>query len=363
MNFKTVPDKIDLTPPKRIKFGIDPTYSRLHLGHLVPLRFIRKLKEQGHQITIVLGTFTAQLGDPSGRDATRPILDFQEVFNNANAIRGIVWDLIQPQSTVENHRHLDQIPLSTFLRHAAEFTLAHMMSRDGFREREANGQPIGLHELLYPVCQALDSLELNTEIEIGGQDQLFAFQLARQLQENHGFKPQDCILMPIINGTDGRKMSKSFGNCIWLDDNAYHIYGKVMSISDTTMTEWYPLLTDLQPLQHPMASKKQLAHDIATQLWGIDIASEAQRSFELTIQQGQAPEQIPVTHKLSLLPAVMEIRNCSKAEARRLVEQGAVTIDGLRTITECALQVGSVIKIGNRHFAKVDHDSPNSPMP
>jgi tyrosyl-tRNA synthetase len=353
MIYQTFPETIDLTPPKRIKFGIDPTYPRLHLGHFVPLRLIRELQQQGHHITIVLGTFTAQLGDPSGQDSTRPILKPIQVFDNANSIACLINKLLQTYNIWDNHQLHDHMTVPTFLRYAAEFTVAHMMSRNAFTERQAKGQSIGLHELLVPVCQGLDSLELNTEVEIGGQDQLFNFQIARQLQQNHKCRPQDCILLPIINGTDGRKMSKSLDNCIWLDDAPEEIYGKVMSISDAVMTEWYPLLTDKEAVAHPLLSKKQLAHSIVEQLWGIDLANQAQSHFELLIQSGGVPDDIPITTtKVSLLPAIMELRNCSKTEGRRLLEQGAVTIDGHKVNTECTLQPDSIIRVG-RHIVKV----------
>lgn len=357
MNYQTFPDNIDLTPSKRVKFGIDPTHHRLHLGHFVPLRLIRKLHQQGHQITIVLGTFTAQLGDPSGRDTTRPILSSQEVFQNADAIQQVIYRLLPLNYRIwENHNLHHHMGVPKFIRYTAEFTVAHMMSRNAFAARSENNHPIGVHELLVPICQGLDSLELATEIEIGGEDQLFNFQIARQLQENHKFKPQDCILLPIINGTDGRKMSKSLNNCIYLDDEPNDIYGKVMSIPDPVMDQWYPLLTDLLPLSHPMESKKQLAFDIVRQIGGEGQARQAEETFQQIIQNKQVPDDVMIVHLAGhnrLLNAVVLIRECSKTEAGRLIAQGGVRINDEKQTTDCELKPGQIIKIGNRHFGKV----------
>lgn len=337
-----------LESAKRIKFGIDPTFPRLHLGHLVPLRLVKKLQEQGHDITIVLGTFTAQLGDPSGCDHTRPVLTVDEVKTNADAIAVQVKKLLHPGfKFFENAKLHNKIKLPQFLRIAANFTVAHMLSRDGFRDRMAKQSAIALHELLVPICQGLDSVRLRTEIEIGGQDQLFNFQIARQLQAAMcpSDKPQICFMTPIIVGTDGRKMSKSLGNCVFLDEEPANMFGKIMSISDAVMEEWFCLLSDLHPVDHPMQSKKLLAHDIVRQLHSESDANQALDNFERTIQRKEAPETVKPIRATDLIGAVVELRACSKSEARRLIDSKAVKLsDGLN--------LGSIIRIG-RDIGKI----------
>lgn len=347
VNMFIFPNTADLTPCKRVKFGIDPTFPSLHLGHLVPLRQVRKMQEQGHIVHIVLGTFTAQLGDPSGRDATRPILSREEVEVNAQWIANQVNKVLTNSFTFFKNGDIhNTMQLPQFLRIASNFTLNHMTSRDGFQKRIVDGNPIALHELLVPICQGWDSVHLHTEIEIGGQDQLFNFQIARQLQEQQGQKPQACIMMPIINGTDGRKMSKSLGNCIFFEDVPADMFGKVMSISDEVMDEWFPLLSDLQPAEHPMQRKKQLAHDIVRQLHNEAQAGFAQEHFEKTIQRKEPPKDIKPINAKTLIDAVVELRGCSKSAARRLIDAGAVEFDD-------PLQTGSVIRVG-RHFGKIN---------
>lgn len=294
MQFQVFPQDGDISPPKRVKFGIDPTIDRLHLGHFIPLRLIRKLQKQGHQVTIVLGTFTAQLGDPSGRDSTRPILDEATTKRNAQAIMEQVKKLL-PQGFIFccNDNIHNNMRLPEFMGLVSKFTLAHLTSRNSFQQRIQNQQPIGMHELLVPLLQGWDSVALHTEIEVGGQDQLFNFQIARQLQELQGQPPQTCLMLPIINGTDGRKMSKSLGNCIFLDEPPRDIFGKVMSIPDTVMDEWFPLLTDREPLTHPMQSKKRLAYDIVQQLHDQPTADDCLLFFESTVQHKGLPDNIP----------------------------------------------------------------------
>lgn len=358
------PHDADLSPVKRVKFGIDPTFSRLHLGHFVPLRLVKKLAAQGHDITIVLGTFTAQLGDPSGRDTTRPILPAQEVEKNAEAIKDQVRKLLGieekfPRGSIKFFRNgvlHNNTKLPEFFKFVSQFTLAHMTSRNAFQDRIENGQSIALHELLVPILQGLDSVALKTEIEIGGQDQLFNFQIARQLQENDGQKPQACILLPIINGTDGRKMSKSLGNCIFLDEDPADIFGKVMSISDAVMSEWLPLFTDWKPEAdaNPMFVKKQLAFDIVQQIAGLEAAITAKNHFEEVVQNKQLPDDIPSITATDLLDAVVKMRQCSKTAARNLIGSGGVRVNNQKVV-DCTthLNEGEIVQAGKRNFAKI----------
>jgi tyrosyl-tRNA synthetase len=347
--FTLFPENSDLTPSKQVKFGIDPTFKRLHLGHMVPLRICKSFKQQ-HQVTIVLGTFTAQLGDSSGRDQTRPILDASAVESNSVAIEKQIRSFLGTGFLVHrNGNCFNHMKLGFFMNLASKFTVTHMLSRDSFQNRS-----VALHELLVPICQGWDSVNLKTEIEIGGQDQLFNFQIARKLQEMHGQKPQVCLMLPIINGTDGKKMSKSSNNCIFMDESPEEIFGKVMSISDKVMEEWFPLLTDCKPVDHPMESKKILAFDIVLQLYGKEKAVFAKDYFEKVIQYGEIPEnKLLVTAGMFLMDAIRHVRKCSKSEARRLMEQGAVSIDGFVTDRNDMLLSDQVVKVGKRDFIEV----------
>ena len=369
--FQTFPENADISPSKRVKFGIDPTFPRLHLGHLVPLRHVKEMMNLGHEITIVLGTFTAQLGDPSGRDTTRPILSEEEVGKNAEYIFVQIYKFLGEKNfssisekgkwtLCKNNWLHNQMRLPQFMKLVSKFTLSYMTSRNAFQERIANNQSIGLHELLVPVCQGWDSVALNAEIEVGGQDQLFNFQVARQMQLDEGKKPQACIMMPIINGTDGRKMSKSLGNCIFLDEDPKDIFGKVMSIPDSVMEEWFPLFTSftIDSTNDPMENKKKLAREIVTMLHSSEIAIEANQYFVDTIQNKELPEDIPEIQASTLLDAVLKIDKISKTAARKLIEAGAVR---LHTTTvpvkifdeKLVLESGQVIQCGKRRFARI----------
>lgn len=248
---KVFPEGADATKLRAIKFGIDPTFNRLHVGHLVPLAWLKRQRKR--DVTIILGTQTAQLGDPSGQEKTRPILDPFQVFANADSIRMQVQRILPFVRILEQ----DAIDGLALLEVASKFTVQRMMSRDGFERRES----VGVHELLVPVLQALDSVRLHTQVEIGGEDQLFNFDLTREVQKQFKQKPEVCLMFPIIRGTDGQKMSKSKDNCIWLDDP--QIKERIMSIPDDVMDEWLPLFSTSEEVpDHPKARKEFLAEEI-----------------------------------------------------------------------------------------------------
>jgi tyrosyl-tRNA synthetase len=342
----------------RVKFGIDPTFPRLHLGHLVPLRVVKKFQDNGHDVTIVIGTFTAQMGDPSGRDTTRPILTEEEVLNNASHITVMVRRILGHDIPIFNNGEasFNQMKVPDMMLLASKFTVQQMLARASFQTRMQNNNPLGLHELLVPILQGWDSVALKTEIEIGGQDQLFNFQIARFLQEQWGQKPQLSVLTPIINGTDGRKMSKSYNNCIWLDDDPVDVFGKVMSISDDVMREWIPLLSS-EPNEAavlgPMEEKMQLAWDITKQLYGQAEANAAWEHFTKTIVQKEVPKDIPFVQVDTLMQAIIAIRKCSKTEAKRLLAQGGVSVDGQKVDQDGSVCPGQVVKVGPRNFGRV----------
>lgn len=244
---KIFPEHANVHNLVRTKFGIDPTFNRLHIGHLVPLAWLKK--QEKRDVTIVLGTITARLGDPSGQDTTRPILSKFQVEQNAEAIRKQVKRVLPFVRLVEQA----ELSATQLLEISSHFSVSKVMSRDGFKKRES----IGLHELSVPILQAMDSVVLQTQLEVGGEDQLFNFQLTRDVQVLHNQKPEACLMFPIIRGTDGEKMSKSKDNCIWLDDP--QIGRRILSISDEVMDEWFPLFCDDEPNQHPFERKKQLA--------------------------------------------------------------------------------------------------------
>ena len=364
-NFKILPEGSNLKDLKRVKFGIDPTGSKLHLGHLVPLRLVKKMQEAGAVVTIVLGDFTARMGDPSGKDKTRPILSKEEVEENTRVIIMQVDSILNPGFFIfKNGDVFNEMKVPELMNIVSDFTVQQMTKRDAFAKRIQEGVSIGIHELIVPILQGIDSVRLNSQIEIGGTDQLFNFQIARRLQELNGQEPEICILAPIINGTDGRKMSKSLGNCIFIDDDPTDVFGKCMSISDETMNIWIPLLTDENKESHPMDRKKKMAFDIVEQLFDTSIAEVCLKQFKNTIQNKEIPENIPEIkilgweehnchNEISLIKAVVIIRNCSNSQARRLIMDGAVKVDGIKVDSETILSSGQIMKIGKRDFGRI----------
>ena len=353
-NAEIFPNDSDLKGLNKVKFGIDPTFPKLHLGHLVPLRIARKMQEEGKELTIVLGTFTAQMGDPSGKDKTRPILSKEEVEANAEKIFEQILPILKPDFKVFRNGDLfNKMTVPELMKIVSDFTVQQIVRRDAFAKRMDQDVAIGIHELIVPILQGTDSVELKSEIEIGGTDQLFNFQIARRLQELNGQEPETCILAPIINGTDGRKMSKSFGNCIFLDEAPEEIFGKCMSISDDVMDEWIPLFQDENIELNPMLRKKKLAFDIVAQLHGDDNATKAQEHFESLIQSKNIPDEMPKIKANTIVEAVVAIRGCSNSQARRLIGEGAVKIGGEKASLEAQINMGQIIKVGKRDFGKI----------
>ena len=355
-SMEVFPSGSNITSANNVKFGIDPTFPKLHLGHLVPLRVVKKLKDRGKSITIVLGTFTAQLGDPSGKEKTRPILSSSDTESNANSILTQVRSILGEGFDVFRNGDLfNKMTASELLQICSKFTTTQLLSRDAFQKRMSNDQSISLHELIVPICQGWDSVHLKSDLEIGGTDQLFNFQIARKLQELEGQKPEMCLMAPIINGTDGRKMSKSLGNCIFLTESSTDIFGKCMSVSDETMNEWIPLLTDLENLpDHPMERKKAMAFDIVKQIKGEQEAIKAQEGFGNVIQKSELPDDMMEVESGYILDVVTKIRNCSKSEARRLMKGNAISVNNEKITDEMhKVETGDIIKVGKRHFGKV----------
>lgn len=376
-------EKIDFSKKLKVKFGIDPTSDKLHLGHLIPLLQVKKLMDEGHHIDIVLGTFTAQLGDPSGKDVMRPIIDKETTLKNAHSILSQVERILGGESLEKsksqtfkfifhfNDSWFEKMTAIEMTNLLSKFTLTQLLSRDSFQKRFSEMNAIGMHELIVPILQGFDSAHLKTDVEIGGNDQLFNFSITRDVQRVFGQAPEICMLMPIINGTDGRKMSKSFNNCIFINDTPKDVFGKTMSISDELMKEWWPVLSDSEfpSDEHPMELKKDLAWLVTKLIWGEDSARHEFEQFETVIQQKSLPESIA---EISVVPnedgsidvntvdIVTKVRSCSKNEAKRLIgshavkflnsegmEQG-VLIEGIHKAAP-----GIIIKVGKRDFVKL----------
>jgi tyrosyl-tRNA synthetase len=300
------------------------------------------------------------MGDPSGKDKARPILGEHVVKANAERILEQVSKILSPGFEVHrNHEFFEGMNIPFFLtKLASQFTVARMMSRDGFRKRGQAG--VAMHELITPLLQGWDSVMVKADVEIGGTDQLFNFQVSRELQAKQGQTPQVCMMTPIINGTDGRKMSKSLDNCIWLEEPPEQIFGKVMSISDDVMSEWIPLLTDIESFpDHPMRRKEMLARDIVRQIHGEEAAEFAASHFKSLIQNKQATDIVSISSG-SAIEVVVSLRGCSKSEARRLIKGGGLkacnklsSIAELKRVSDENFPVpaGWLIKIGKRQWA------------
>jgi tyrosyl-tRNA synthetase len=363
--------------PLLVKTGFDPTAPDLHLGHTVLLRKMRHFQELGHRVVFLIGDFTAMIGDPSGKKATRPQLSREEVERNADTYKRQVWKILDPERTeIEfNSRWFSTLGAEGMIRLAGSYTLARLLEREDFRTRLASHQPIGIHELLYPLSQGYDSIALGADVELGGTDQLFNLLVGRQLMKERGMEPQVVLTVPLLVGVDGvEKMSKSLGNAIAVEDPPREIYGRTMSIPDDTLWDWMALLTELEPAEiqdrrsrcergdlNPKQAKMELARRLVTQFHGAAAASEAEAEFESLFRGGGVPDDVPLRQleagsPLQALLVSAELAP-SKSEARRLIEQGAVAIDGERAgdgFAELAPRVEPyLVKVGKRRWARL----------
>ncbi|MDI6844501.1 MAG: tyrosine--tRNA ligase [Anaerosomatales bacterium] len=366
--------------PLRVKLGVDPTAPDLHLGHAVPLRKLRQFQDLGHTVVLIIGDFTALIGDPSGRNSTRPALTREEVERNAATYIEQAFKILDPQRTEmrRNSEWLAPLRFEDLLRLTSQFTVARILERDDFQKRYREGIGISLHELLYPVAQAYDSVAIEADVELGGTDQLFNLLAGRDLMERLGMSPQVCLTLPLLEGTDGvQKMSKSYGNYVGLTDEPAEMFGKVMSIPDELMVKYYRLCTALSVAEideiesrlasgaeHPNAAKRRLAREIVALYHSPEAALEAEAAFDRVFKEHQAPEDLP-EHLLELsdpvhLPAVLSAVGlvASNAEGRRMIDQGGVRISGSvvsagRYDVPRALVDGAVLQVGKRRFARV----------
>jgi tyrosyl-tRNA synthetase len=356
--------KLEKGAPLRVKLGVDPSSPDIHLGHTVVLRKLRQFQDHGHQAVLIVGDFTALVGDPTGRKKTRPQLTPQEVEANAKTYIdqvGRVLDLSRLE-IVRNSAWLKPLPFYELIKLAARMTVARFLERDDFTKRYKGGEPIGLHEFLYLVMQAYDSVEVRADVELGGTDQTFNLMVGRDLMRDMGMEPQVALTTPILTGLDGKdKMSKSLGNHIGVAMDAAEMYARVMSLPDALMREWYTLLTALPEddvdrmatKTHPKSAKDRLAREIVAGFHpgkADDAAAEWDRRFS----KGEVtdPKRLETPKEVGIVDLLMPTKiPPSKSEARRLVEQGGVEIDG-RKITDpkTVLQVkeGMVLKVGKK---------------
>jgi tyrosyl-tRNA synthetase len=362
--------------PLRVKLGLDPTSPDIHLGHTVVLRKLRQFQDMGHKAVLIIGDYTAKIGDPTGQNSTRPMLNAEQIEANAKTYfnqAGKILDTSEDKLEVRhNSEWLGTIDLAGLIRLTSSMTVARMLERDTFEIRYKKGDPIGIHEFLYPLMQGHDSVMIRADVELGGTDQTFNNLVGRDLQKLDQQKPQIVMTMPILVGLDGvEKMSKSKGNYIGVTDEPNDMFGKVMSISDGLMENYYTLLTDLpldqikvlvDPAQtHPKEAKVRLGKTIVAQFHGLDAAERAEAHFDKVFKQKEMPDDMPVVTLASepmmaskLLVACNLVD--SGGEGKRMVKQGGVSVDGQK-ITDPNQEVtpthGMVVQVGKRKFARL----------
>jgi len=364
--------------PLRVKAGFDPTAPDLHLGHTVLLNKMRQFQQLGHEVTFLIGDFTGLIGDPSGRDVTRPPLTAEEIQANAGSYQAQVFKILDRGRTrIEfNSRWLSALTAADVVKLAAHYTVARMLERDDFSKRYKSGQPISIHEFLYPLAQGYDSVAMRADVELGGTDQKFNLLVGRTLQEAYGQEPQVVMTMPLLEGTDGlKKMSKSLGNYIGITEEADGMFGKLMSISDELMWRYFELLS-FRPLaeiaalrseaaggRNPRDIKLELARELVARFHDAAAAARAQRNFTARVSDRTVPDDLPV-RVIQVDGAGVRVTNllkeagltASTSEANRKIEEGAVKIDGAR-VTDRALTLGAgaehVFQVGSRRFARL----------
>ncbi len=366
--------------PLVVKVGFDPSAPDIHLGHTVVLRKMKHYQDLGHKVIFLIGDFTGLIGDPSGKKATRPQLSKEEVLENAETYKRQCFKILDPEKTVIdfNSRWLNALGSEGWIKLAAKYTVAQIMTREDFRKRWDNQQPISIHELLYPLAQGYDSVFLEADVELGGTDQTFNLLVGRDLMREYKLEPQIIMTLPLLEGTDGvEKMSKSLGNYIAIEDTPKEIYGKVMSISDELMYKYYELCSDLTMDEigairkavgagelHPMKAKGNLAKLIIKDFHDETAAESAEQEFKEVFSKGGVPEEmeefkVPLGHEEEPLYKLVARSSAAKSnsEARRLMTAGAVQVDGQKVSdVDFALDYGKageyIVKVGKRTWVK-----------
>lgn len=372
--------KLAVGRPLRVKYGIDPTNPHVHLGHTVPLRLLREFQLAGHKAILIIGDFTASIGDPTGRDTMRPLITVDQAVENSKSYLKQISKVIDIDTT-EVHYNSSWFSHWTFtqaMERMSLFTIQQILARDDFKKRLIENKPVHLQELMYPLLQGEDSVRIHADVELGGTEQLFALNIGRQMQIAAGQDPQVCITLPILIGLDGiQKMGKSLNNFIAVDEEPFEMYSKIMSIPDSLMPQWFDLLTE-HPMQPygigslhelitdetnygPMERKKELAHDIVQFFCGSEASFAASeewvRQFTLRELPIKIQEYVTGKRELSLITLLYYTKLVdSKSEGRRMVEQGAVKINGNKILDPCEivpLQDGLVLQVGRRKFVKI----------
>ncbi len=370
--------------PLRVKLGLDPTAPDIHLGFAVVLRKLRQFQDMGHLACLIIGDFTAMIGDPSGKSKTRPQLSREQVRENAATYQQQLYRILDKDRTEVrfNGDWLHDMNFADVIRLAAKATVARVLERDDFTKRLANNQPLGMHEILYPLCQGYDSVAIQSDIEMGGTDQLFNNLMGRDLQREYGQDPQVVLAMPLLPGLDGvEKMSKSLGNYIGINEPPRDQYGKVMSIPDTLLGQYFELCTDVPMSEvnamiagiadgsfHPMEAKRRLAREIVTIYHGAEAAHEAEAHFTRVFSQHELPADLPersidpdwLRDGTVWLPRLLTGLGlvASNGEARRMVQQGAVSLDGEK-LSDPAAELpaealkGKVLRVGKLRFVRI----------
>jgi tyrosyl-tRNA synthetase len=374
--------RLALGRPLRVKAGFDPTAPDLHLGHTVLINKMRQFQDLGHEVVFLIGDFTGMIGDPSGKSSTRPALTRDDVLANARTYERQIFKVLDPARTkvMFNSTWMGAMTAAGLIELAARHTVARMLERDDFAKRYAGGQPIAIHEFLYPLVQGYDSVALRADVELGGTDQKFNLLIGRQLQQAFGQPPQIVLTMPLLEGLDGvQKMSKSLGNYVGIDEPAGEMFGKIMSISDDLMWRYFELLSfratdDIEALRravtdgrNPMEVKFELASELVARFHDKAAAERAHAEFIARHRNRETPENLSVTVVTSATPMLGIVYVLTKSgsvegtsDARRLIEQGAVSKDGVRiTDPKTQIPVGSegVYKVGKRRFWRIRVDA------
>ncbi len=369
VNKEGLQKKLESGKKLKVKLGCDPTSADLHLGHSVALSLLRRFQDLGHTAVLVIGDFTAAVGDPSGRDSTRPVLPREKILENAKTYTEQAFKVLDPSKTEIrfNSEWLDPfVTGKDLLQTLQKVTVAQVLERDDFKKRMKEGSPITLLEVLYSLFQGQDSVALKADVELGGTDQIFNLLVGRQLQKQNGQEPQVAMTVPLLVGIDGvKKMSKSYGNYVGLNDAPNDMFGKLMSVSDELMMSYYELLTsenlaDIRAM-HPMEAKKKLAGLLTERFHGKEAAVAARENFEKVFSKKENPDDMPVfktTDGVMLSAALFEAKAApSKNKARALIEQGAVRLNGQKITQDGPFNFhdGDVLQAGKRAFFKLMH--------
>jgi len=358
----------------RVKLGLDPTAPDLHLGHTVVINKLRHFQELGHQVQFLIGDFTGMIGDPTGKNQTRPALTREEILKNAQSYKDQVFKILDPEKTqiLFNSEWSDKLGAEGMIRLAARYTVARLLERDDFSKRYKNQQPIAVHELLYPLMQGYDSVAMKADVELGGTDQKFNLLVGRELQKQQGMEPQVIITMPLLEGLDGKeKMSKSLGNYVGIAEAPQEIFGKLMSISDELMWRYIELLSfqstptiqgwrrEVESGKNPRDIKVLFAKEIVARFHSADAARQAEEAFEARFRRGELPDEVPEVEvkETQILKVLKEAGLVPSAnEAARMIEQGGVRVNGEK-VSDRNLQFKRgdvpVIQVGKRKVARV----------